>query len=373
MARKRRTHGEGSVSRLPSGTWRGQIMDGYREDGKRNILSFTARTKSEVLDKIRNYWNQKDQGCVPKNGMIPFTRWADCWYADYRTQVQASTYSCYQYTLKKIKDYFGDRKLADIKTMDINRFHDDLLSSGISKSYISKCRAMLIQIFDAAEANELIAHNPARKAKSLSTRSLSLEDEAESARDAFTDAEVDLLVRNLPNDMTGHSILLMIGTGLRSQEILALTPEDIAKDGSSISVNKAIKMVDSVPTLGVPKSRRSKRIIPVPESFRQHALFLLKHSGKPYIWTSHRPDGLYDISTFRDRYYRTIEKIPGVRRLSPHCCRHTYISALEKRGVPMEQIARLAGHSRITTTDVYLHTDMDTLSKAVSVLNAADK
>jgi hypothetical protein len=35
----------------------------------------------------------------------------------------------------------------------------------------------------------------------------------------------------------------------------------------------------------------------------------------------------------------------------------------------MEQIARLAGHSRITTTDGYLHTDIDTLSVAVSVLN----
>jgi site-specific recombinase XerD len=36
----------------------------------------------------------------------------------------------------------------------------------------------------------------------------------------------------------------------------------------------------------------------------------------------------------------------------------------------MEQIARLAGHTRISTTDGYLHTDIETLMNAVSVLNA---
>lgn len=34
-----------------------------------------------------------------------------------------------------------------------------------------------------------------------------------------------------------------------------------------------------------------------------------------------------------------------------------------------EQIARLAGHSHIDTTDGYLHIDMETLSNAVAVLN----
>lgn len=373
MAKKRRTQGEGSINKLSNGRWRGQIMDGYRVDGKRNIISFTAKTKGEVLDKIRSYWVQKDHGYISKNGSITFSRWADCWYEDYKTQVQASTYSSYQYTLRKVKDYFGDRILTDIKPMDINQFHDSLLACNISKSYITKCRSMLIQIFDAAEANELIAYNPARKAKALTSHSYNTEGVSEVSKDAFTDLEVDTLIRNLPDDITGHSILLMIGTGLRTQELLSLTPSDIAKDGCTITINKAIKMVDGVPTLGVPKSKRSRRVIPVPADYRKHAIYLRTHSGKPYIWTSRRENDLFDVGAFRGRYYRTLAKIPGVRKLSPHCCRHTYISVLEKRGIPMEQIARLAGHTRISTTDGYLHTDMVTLSKAVDVLNHHNK
>lgn len=366
---KRRTHGDGSVSKLPSRRWRGQIMDGYREDGKRNILNFTARTKGEVVEKIRCYWEQKDLGTKPEETRISFSHWADSWFEDYKTQVQPSTYSSYKYTLRKLKEHFADQALEEIKPMDINRFYDFLLSSSISKSYITKCRSMLIQIFDAAEANELISSNPARRAKSVKSPP-SLFDDEESSKDSFTNLEIDSLKRNLPDNITGHSILLMLATGLRTQELLALTPQDIANDGSSVTVNKAIKMVDGVPTLGVPKSRRSKRIIPVPADYRNHACYLRTHSGKPYIWTSHRADGLFDVGAFRGRYYRTLAKVPGVRKLSPHCCRHTYISTLEKRGIPIEQIARLAGHSRITTTDGYLHTDMKTLSDAVSVLNS---
>lgn len=110
-------------------------------------------------------------------------------------------------------------------------------------------------------------------------------------------------------------------------------------------------------------------MVPVPKKYRIHALYLRNHSRKQGIWVSQRESGLFDVGVFRKQYYRAIGAIAGVRKLSPHCCRHTYISNLERQGVPMELIARLAGHSRITTTDGYLHTDLATLANAVAVLN----
>lgn len=369
MTRKR-SHGEGSVKRLPNGTWRAQLMDGYKDDGRRNIISFSGKTKGEVLEQLRRYKFERETLRTSVGKQTPFSHWADVWYADYKTQVQPSTYSNYQYTLKLLKEHFGIRNLRDIKVLDINRFHDALYKKRLSKSYITKCRAMLIQIFDAAEANELILHNPARKAKSIRDKGATEASVTESGKkDAFTDKEQDALKNGLEDDLMGHSIQLMIGSGVRSQELLALSPTDIAEDGSTISISKAIKMVGGVPTLGPPKSSRGKRIIPIPEKYRQHAIYLRTHGGRKYIWTSGRESGLFDVGVFRKRYYRAIKKVAGVRPLSPHCCRHTYISNLEKKGVPMEQIARLAGHSRISTTDGYLHTDLTTLANAVSVLN----
>lgn len=342
-------------------------MDGYHDNGKRKIVSFTGKTKGEVLDKIRDYWeSDRKEDSTPK---MTFSGWANIWYEDYRTQVQPSTYCNYKYTLNILKAYFADSVLDEIKPIDINRFNDYLLSSSMSKSYISKCRAMLIQVFDAAEANELVAQNPARKSKPIKISDVDFLQNAESKKDAFSDYEQKVIKENLNDDMIGHSIRLMLGTGIRTQELLALQPGDISEDGRSLSITKAIKTVDGKPVLGPPKSKRGKRIIPIPDAYRGDALYMRNHSGTPYIWTSKRSSGLFDVGSFRRRYYSAIKKIPGVRLLSPHCCRHTYITNLEKRGVPMEQIARLAGHSQISTTDVYLHADIETLSNAVSVLN----
>ena len=167
-----------------------------------------------------------------------------------------------------------------------------------------------------------------------------------------------------------RTLSLLLGSGLRPQELLALQPKDIAENGSSVSVTKAIKMTDGVPYLGAPKSDRGRRTVPIPERYQADALYLRNNSNGPYVWTSQREGGLFDVGAFRKRYYRYMKNVSGVRPLSPHSFRHTYISSLEQKGVPMEQIARLAGHTRVSTTDGYLHTNTDTLATAVAVLNA---
>ena len=78
---------------------------------------------------------------------------------------------------------------------------------------------------------------------------------------------------------------------------------------------------------------------------------------------------LYGVGSFRRRFYTALKNVGQVRKLSPHCCRHTYVTMLQANGVPMETIAALTGHSDIKTTEGYLHQSADTLAKAVEVLN----
>lgn len=122
MARKR-SHGEGSVWKLKNGMWRGQLMDGYTDGGKKNIISFSGETRGEVLEKLRDYQNKKDAH-IHVDKKLTLSNWADLWYCDYKSQVQASTYSGYQYTLKIIKEQMGTQTLCDVLPIDINRFMD---------------------------------------------------------------------------------------------------------------------------------------------------------------------------------------------------------------------------------------------------------
>lgn len=361
----KRSHGEGSIRQVKSGKWNGQLMVGYNEDGKRKIVSFTAGSKSEVLQLIREYKNNKEQ--KEATSEIPtFSAWADKWYKDYKTQVAASTYTGYQFTLKLLKQEFGGRPVSAILPMELNNYLNRLLAEGWSRSKIHKCRVMLVQIFNWAEQNRFVTNNPARSTKII-RRDISSSLEKENKRDAFSEEEVQILFDKLPDDLLGNSIRLLLVSGMRVQELLALTKKDIEPDGSSIDINKAVEMVDGKPRLGPPKSRRSKRIIPIAKNYRYLAIYLRENGGSMLLWQSHRIGEPCTIEHFRKKYLRAIKDLP-VRRLTPHCCRHTYITRLQKRGVPMETIARLAGHSNLNTTDVYLHTSMDTLSQAVEKL-----
>lgn len=366
---KRKMNGAGNIFRLKNGKWHAQLMVGYYPDGKKNIVYFTADTKGEVQQMVRNYQQEHAENTDTKES-VSFAEWANAWYQDYQTEVQRSTYSNYKFTLNTLIDHFGSQKLCDIKQIDINRFLDELTDRGFSRSKVSKCKAMLIQIFNAGIANDLVDKNPAAVAKAK-RKLAQADDEDVSAKDAFTEEEVQQMIDHLPDNLLGNSILLMIGSGMRTQELLALSKENIAADGSTVRISKAIEMVDGHPELGPPKSKRSRRTIPIPSGYRFFAKRVRELGGNQYIWESSRESRLYSVGTFRRKFYAALKKIPGIRRLSPHCCRHTYVTRLQEKGVSIDLVARLAGHTRISTTENYIHTSIETLATAVNALNAA--
>ena len=97
-------------------------------------------------------------------------------------------------------------------------------------------------------------------------------------------------------------------------------------------------------------------------------IYLREHGGEKYIWTSSRENGLYTVEEFRNRYMYVMKKLPGVTYRTPHCCRHTYITNLEARHVPMELISALAGHEDSATTLGYTHISLKTLIEAIESL-----
>ena len=111
----KRGKGEGSVHKLPSGSWQSQIMDGYTDEGKRHIVSFTAPTRAEALSKLREYMLNKQTQAEEAVPEIPlFADYAQQWYESYRTQVEESTYANYRYTLKLLNGVFGHLALNEV-------------------------------------------------------------------------------------------------------------------------------------------------------------------------------------------------------------------------------------------------------------------
>jgi len=49
---------------------------------------------------------------------------------------------------------------------------------------------------------------------------------------------------------------------------------------------------------------------------------------------------------------------------APHF-RHTYAERLRRKGIDLPTISKLLGHSRLDTTDIYLHVNKDDFKMAV--------
>ena len=359
MARKR-SNGEGTLRRRADGRWESAITTGYRADGKPNRKYFYGRTQKEVKEKVEA-WKSKGKSKLTQQDYT-FKEWSDFWFEHHKENISATTQENYKYTLRILQNYFEERMISEIKALDVEEFLKNLRKEGRSDSYISTCRGLLHHMFRKAEANDIVAKNPVALADKMKSTNPKAEKEA------FTAEEVLLLMKNLPMDRIGVSIRLMLATGMRGQEILALEPQHIAEDGSVIRIKQAVKLVKGTATLGGPKSKDSYRDIPVPPNMRQYAI-ALRETENIFVGEAGKPYAPCNPSHFRKRFKEAIAAVEGVRVLTPHCCRHTYVSQMQALGVDLETIQSIVGHADIDMTKHYLHVQEPKRQEAVELFS----
>ena len=363
---RRRSNGEGTLRKRADGRWESAVPIGYKPDGTVERKYFYGKTQKEVKEKAEEwkkiYQKRRAAGIFKKE--YTFLEWSEFWYEDHKEDITPTTQENYKYTLRILQDYFQDKPISEFLAYDIERFLKDLRKEGRSDSYLSICRGLLHHMFRKAAANRLIDHNPVALADKMKSR------DPLKKKEAFTAEEVRLLMTNLSMDRTGMSIRLMLGTGMRTQELLALEPRHIEEDGSVIHIEQAVNMVKGTSVIGKPKSRDSYRDIPVPPSLRPCAI-ALRSTDKKYIWEAGRKDQPCNPSYFRDRFKKAIEQIEGVRVLTPHSCRHTYVSQLQALGVDIQTIQSIVGHADVNMTEHYLHVQEPKRNDAVERFSQA--
>ena len=109
----------------------------------------------------------------------------------------------------------------------------------------------------------------------------------------------------------------------------------------------------------------SYRDIPVPPNLRICAI-KLRDTPNKYIWEVGKPDSPCNPSYFRDKFKEEIKKIDGVRLLTPHSCRHTYVSQMQALGIDIQTIQSIVGHACTDMTEHYLHVQDSIRQNAVN-------
>lgn len=67
------------------------------------------------------------------------------------------------------------------------------------------------------------------------------------------------------------------------------------------------------------------------------------------------------------KYYPALEAV-GVRKLNPHCCRHTFATLMDKAGASRKATQELMGHADYKTTASYTHVDIEELRKNINLI-----
>ncbi len=362
---KKRPNGTGTLRRRKNGLWELTFLIGYDEEtGKRKYKSVYARTQSEALRKGESFLAEQRKGVLDDHDYT-VAEWG-AWFLEHHAEfakLADSTADSYRWTMKLIARYLGRKAMKNLKAYDVERFLLDLQRAGYGASTISKARGFLFQMCKAAVANDIIVKNVVAYVEKMRY-------EKAAPKESFTSEEIQKMMRELPQDKISWSIRILLMTGLRKQELLALEPHHIAEDGSSISVEQAVSRKRGTAYISKTKTSSSVRVVPVPEQARAYAILLRNSCTGTLIWESPRKAGSpVNPSYFDDLYYAALDSI-RVRRLSPHSCRHTYVSQLQAKGVPMETIRTLVGHTEVLMTQKYLHVQEPVKIEAANQLNA---
>lgn len=361
---KRRGNGDGSYRQRKNGSWQASLMIGYTADGKKDIRYFSGPTRAAVQKQLQAFQNDIADG-LQINKDYTLQEWLAIFMELHRRNIKPVTYESYRYTIRTINEHLGSMRISAIKPMHIERLLQTLEEEGKSTSYTAKVKAVLYMSLDKAENNDLVRRNAARYVEKR-------RHNAAKEKECFSEEEVRILLHDLPLDRIGHSIRVLLCSGLRTQELLGLEPRHIASNGSHLVVEQAVTMVRGTATVSTPKSNAGYRTVPLPQNVWSSALYLKENANGDYIWSArgnaHQPA---NPSTFRAAYRQAIESIPEVPYKSPHTTRHTYVSLLQAKHIDMSTIQSLVGHSSVAMTNHYLHVHESIRKEAVAVFDSA--
>ena len=76
-------------------------------------------------------------------------------------------------------------------------------------------------------------------------------------------------------------------------------------------------------------------------------------------------------STFRTQFQKAVKGVEGVRVLTPHSCRHTYVSQMQMLGVDLATIQSIVWHADVDMTVHYLHVQEPIRQEAIGKFSAA--
>ena len=373
----RRGNGEGSKPvQRKDGRW--QVGIRYTVDGIAKRTTVTGRTATEAREKATEVRGRLKAHLPAKDRKVTLAAFTTDWIGSTlaASDRKATTKAMYAAIAKKhiVGAPIGTTPLDKLKPSHVEAWTVELRKRGLSESTIRSAYTILRAILDTAVRDEALAKNPAAAV----TRPKVTRKEAPH----LTTAQVGTLLEKAETSRYALLFELLVNTGLRRGEALALTRSDVDFAKRLIRVRGTLARVDGELVVTEPKTAKSRRVIhmsPAAErvlkavSLRQKEDRLRAGSvwvSTGYIFTTETGEPCDPRNALRA--LKVAADRPGLPGVGLHTLRHSAATVMLEKGVPLKVVSEILGHTSVSITgDIYGHVSPDVSAQAMDALGDA--
>ena len=255
--------------------------------------------------------------------------------------LSARSLSYYDSIIRKCIDYIG-KPIRLIDANDIRRCLSWALTErGCSPRTVNNERRVLSTFFQWLENEDIIRKSPVKRTKSLK--------EEHGDKKPFSDEDVARLREACRDDRERAVVELLLSSGMRVSELCGLNRADMDMNGRECEV------------LGKGRKRRTCYFSADAKLYLERYLASRTDSDPALIVTANKKQGTRVTFGAIERMVREIGKRAGVDNTHPHRFRRTMATNNLRRGMKLEEIQQLLGHSNMDTTLIYAKVDRELL------------
>ena len=299
------------------------------------------KTKKEALNfEIEFIKQQTDNNDMTLNSLV------DLYFNDMKHRLKLNTMNTKRIIFDtRILPFFKDMPLTAIKPTNIRSWQNELLSQGLSETYLKAVNTQLVALFNYAIKYYGLKNNPCHKAGTIGKKK-------SNNIDFWTLEEYKRFISYVDEPLCKLAFNVLYYTGIRQGELFALTVNDIDLINNTISINKSLQRIEKNDIITEPKTPKSNRVIAIPQA--------LANELKQYIATSYSLDVQERMFYFTKTYlrYNLLKycNISNVKKIRVHDLRHSHASLLIELGFSPLLISERLGHENIETTlNTYSH------------------
>ncbi len=350
---------------------------GKKADGTLIRKQFYGTGINEANKKADEYVNDIKNGLITNFEYVTINDAMHTWLFDFllnSASIKPSTFQRYEGIYRK---YIKSSSIAGLRastftSLQLQKFYNRL-AKNFSYKQINTLNTILKIFFNWCIDNGYMLKNPCNNVNIKNE--LNKMTTEKKKIEILTEKEIKTIKNYIRNTDFELLFLLDLGTGLRLGELLALDWENINLESKTIYIEQSVKEVYVYDTpeskhietiFQKPKTKTSIRTITIPNNLVE--LLKLQKNKTGLLFKDENGNPIRGRIVYSR--WNSILKKCKIPHKKFHAIRHTYASMLLKKGVDIETVAELMGHSTITITQIYLHSTSNQKQKAVNKLNS---